>query len=79
MFGTNPSLGASLLAKAVGQPASMVHVPPSSRARFAPTDLRGVRPEEPGRLLACCSHTDRSIQLHPSGLRRFFTGGKSML
>ena len=39
-----------MLAKAVGQLASVLDVPPSSRASFASTDLMGVRPGEPGRL-----------------------------
>ena len=46
----------SLLAMAVGLLASMLNVPPPSRASSAPkgpaqTDLMGVRPGEPGRLL----------------------------
>ncbi|KAB0522724.1 hypothetical protein F7R20_22360 [Pseudomonas brassicacearum subsp. brassicacearum] len=44
-------MGASLLAKAVGQSVLMLPDRPLSRASFAPTDLTGVRPGEPGRLL----------------------------
>ncbi|WP_415239455.1 hypothetical protein, partial [Pseudomonas brassicacearum] len=44
MFGTVPSVGASLLAIAVGQLARMLDVPPPSRASLAPTlDLQWTR------------------------------------
>ncbi len=44
VFGTDPSVGASLLAIAVGQLALMLDVPASSRASLAPTlDLQWAR------------------------------------
>ena len=46
-----PPVGASLLAKRPAHPTSSLTGTPSSRASFAPTDLMGVRPQEPGRLL----------------------------
>ncbi|AEA71757.1 Hypothetical protein PSEBR_m1665 [Pseudomonas brassicacearum subsp. brassicacearum NFM421] len=39
-----------MLAIAIDQLASALDVPLSSRASFAPTDLTGVQPQEPGRL-----------------------------
>ena len=45
-----PPVGASLLAKRPAHPTSTLTEPPLSRASFAPTDLMGVRPGEPGRL-----------------------------